>query len=268
MSGARGHDEDEMPDNMQNWRVFQGTELGSLMAGIYGNQNKPKINYPKPRVKTFEADKEKGFRYCGSNPSADDPRKVTRSDVKVNVPKLNGGRTRADYKQIEFVPKRRNAEKIQEEMDDITMRMQRYRPAHIHNISSDAEKERLSQINTYKGGKALPVGLTLPMGETPLERAEKVKEMGRMNAVKEKRMGLPAGSIALNKGSNKGDQGSRRPAAQSSDEMYAEQIVSEIEERRIYLEEGKELGIIKPGKERELRAEISSKLEELKKYEK
>lgn len=257
---TQNNDESE---NMDNWKQFQGTELGSLMASIYGNQNKPKINYPKPKVKAFDPDKEKGFRCCGSKPNADDPRKTTRRDVKVNVPRLNGGRTRGDYKQIDFVPKRRNAEKIQEEMEDITMRMQRYRPAHTRNISSDAERERLSQINTYKGGKGLPVGLTLPVGETPLERAEKVKEMGRVNAVKEKRLGLPAGSLS---------QGKEQPyigkKLRSTDEMYAEQIVEEIEERRLYLEEGKQQGYLKPGQEIELKSEISRKLEELKQYEK
>jgi hypothetical protein len=32
---------------MENWKQFHGTELGGLLGKIYGNDNKPLINYPK-----------------------------------------------------------------------------------------------------------------------------------------------------------------------------------------------------------------------------
>ena len=77
----------EKEEEMNNWKQFQGTELGSLMSSIYGNQNRPKINYPKPKTKPMTKEQmEKGFHYAGSKPGASDPRKVTRTNVKVNVP--------------------------------------------------------------------------------------------------------------------------------------------------------------------------------------
>ena len=75
-------------EEMNNWKQFQGTELGSLMSSIYGNQNRPKISYPKPKTKPMTKEQmAKGFQYVGAKPDAADPRKSTRRDVKINRPK-------------------------------------------------------------------------------------------------------------------------------------------------------------------------------------
>lgn len=178
-------------DRMENWRQFQGTELGSLMGSLYGNQNKPKINYPKPKTKPSNLDHTRGFQYCGAKPEATDPRKSTRRDVKLNVPRLNGGR-KSDSEPmglIDIMPKRRNADKIKDEIDEIVMRNTNYRPAHTRNVTSDAEKDRYSQICTFKGGKGLPEGLTLPQGTAPFEMAAKRKEAENRDAVRNNRLG-------------------------------------------------------------------------------
>ena len=167
----------EKEEEMNNWKQFQGTELGSLMSSIYGNQNRPKINYPKPKTKPMTKEQmEKGFHYAGSKPGASDPRKVTRTNVKVNVPKKFQGKRshnivetleeRDDsFGMIDIVPKRRQAERIKEELDDIAMRNSSYRPAHRPGYSTDVEKDKFSQICTFKGGKGLPKELTLPKGK-------------------------------------------------------------------------------------------------------
>lgn len=67
-------------DRMDNWKQFQGTELGGLLGRIYSN-DRPKISYPKPKVKPQEP--RAGFIPGGSKAGADDPRKSTRRKVCV-----------------------------------------------------------------------------------------------------------------------------------------------------------------------------------------
>lgn len=113
----------------------------------------------------------------------------------------------------------------------------------------------MNQIFTFKGGKGLPTELTHPEGEMPLEVASKRKEMERMDAVRLKR-GLAPNRAAPS-------AGGRGRAPLSENEQLAEHISSEIEERRQHLEEMLELGQLKPEKERQLRAEIATKVREL-----
>ena len=167
----------------EHWRQFQGTELGNLMSQLYG-QNRPKINYPKP--KTTPSMPHKEFIPGGSKLDASDPRKVTRRPVSMVVPKV-AIRAAESIKPIDIIPKRRNAEKIKEELDDIVMRNTYYRPAHIKPSSTEYEKERLNQIFSFKGGKALPEELTNPTRETPMELSAKKREEERMASIRERR---------------------------------------------------------------------------------
>lgn len=233
----------------ENWRQFQGTELGNLMAQLYGNQNKPKINYPKPR--TVPSLPQKDFIPGGSNFDAVDPRKVTRRSVNMIVPKV-ASRPMEVHKPIDIIPKRRNAEKIKLELDDINMRNTYYRPAHVKPTSCDYEKERLNQIFSFKGGKALPEELTNPIGLTPMELAERKRETDRIATIKERR-GITKQVVVAN--------------VLNSSEQFAQHIVQEIEERRLHLEEMKRLGALKPSDEAALKSEIATKLRELKMYE-
>ena len=70
-------------EKMDNWKQFQGTDLGSLMGSIYGNENKPKINYPKPRVRAKARPPTEPFLPGGAKAGASDPRKATKVDKKV-----------------------------------------------------------------------------------------------------------------------------------------------------------------------------------------
>lgn len=239
---------------MDNWKQFHGTELGSLMSQIYGNQNKPKINYPKLQTrKAVEAPKT--FIPGGAKQEAEDPRKATRRVVNIAVPK-NFKEKGDSVNPIDVINRRRSAESIKQEIDEIKLRQTHYRPAYRQPISGDEEKERLNQIFTFKGGKGLPTELTHPEGEMPLEVASKRKEMERMDAVRTKR------GLAPNR-PGAGAVGGRGRAPLSENEQLAEHISSEIEERRQHLEEMLELGELRPEKERQLKAEIAAKVREL-----
>ena len=143
----------------QNWRQFQGTELGPVMARLYGNENRPVINYPKPKSKKFEP--HPTFIPGGASHNATDPRKTTRNYVNIDIPIPTGGKMRTKFSMVDAIPKRRGEETIQKEMDDIRMRQAYYRPAHSQATSSDMEKDKLAQICQYKGGKGLPEELTV-----------------------------------------------------------------------------------------------------------
>jgi hypothetical protein len=241
----------EDANEMNNWRQFQGTELGSLMAGLYGNKNRPKISYPKPAQKKMQEQKQ--FIPGGAKPSAADPRKVTRNAVNMVVPRPSGTR-KENVRPIDVIARRRGNTHIQVEMDDIRMRQAHYRPAYTQPFSAEAEKERLSQICTYKGGKGLPEGLTFPVGEMPLEIAARRKEEERWAAVKAKRGGGQGGGQT---------QTQRAPRQASEAEQMASLIEGEIEERRCYLKEMRDLGALRPEQERALTNEIARKVQEL-----
>ena len=152
---------------MNAWKQFQGTELGSVLAGLYGNQNKPKINYPKPKTSKQPIDMtSKKFIPGGANPNSSDPRQSTRKNVNILVPKFSSNSSHlsrgASYSNtgagidevtlpIQIINRRKSAESIKIEMDDIRMRQTHYRPAYSQPYSSESEKERLNQIFTFKG---------------------------------------------------------------------------------------------------------------------
>lgn len=233
---------------MDNWKQFQGTELGGLLGSIYGNQNRPKINYPKPKQRAPV--EKKDFIPGGAKSEAVDPRKATRKAVTIAVPKLSG-RTESEQeniKPIDIIPKRKNLSAIQVELDDIRMRQEHYRPAHVRPIHSEAEKDRLSQVFTHKGGKGLPEGLTLPISEAPFEIETRNREKERWNNIRRKRgqLTIPAPKAAI-----------------SDDEMLARQIQAEIEERTQYIEEMRQLNALQPAQERTLKRELQQRVVEL-----
>ena len=67
------------------------------------------------------------------------------------------------------------------------MTCRRSRPAHFA-ARGDAEKQRISEIFTYRGGKGLPEELTVPVQEeTPFDRIQRLKsktENGKYTIVK------------------------------------------------------------------------------------
>ena len=199
------------------------------------------------RKKSFEA--PKSFIPGGAKIDASDPRKATRRNVQVDVPKVAQRGPSRSYKAIDLIDRRKSADVIKTEIDDIQLKQSRYRPAYVQPISADSEKDRLSQVFTFKGGKALPDELTNPVGVAPFEIAAKKKEQERLQSIRLKR----GGSLR---------RGPRTAPVLSVEEQLAEQIRSEIDERTQHLHEMRALGV--KDKETALKAEIARKVAELK----
>ena len=171
--------------------------------------------------------------------------------MKLSIPKPSQ-KNANDIALIDCVPRRRTEAVIKAELEDIHMRQMHYRPAYVKPISTEDEKERLSQMCEYKGGKALPAELIAPPRDTPLEMQQKKKEKDRLAAIQMKRSG------AVHQ--------TRQAVPLSATEQLAEQISSEIDERRQHLEEMYVLGI-SPTDEARIKAEISIRVAELQKLD-
>jgi hypothetical protein len=231
---------------MENWKQFHGTELGGLLGKIYGNDNKPLINYPKLKTKPKAADPQAPFLPCGK-PGAVDARKATKREVNVNVPQV-GKSKRQSYSAIDCVARRRNESVIKTELDEISLRNSHYRPAHTRAISTEAEKEKYSQICSFKGGKGLPAELTQPVGEAPFEAEAKRKEAERMSKLRAK---------------YRGNESKPVPRELSHAEQMEVQLTQEINERCDYLDTMKEIGI-SPSEVTKIKSEINQRVAELK----
>ena len=131
------------------------------------------------------------------------------------------------------------------------MRQTHYRPGHTRAIATDAEKDRLNQIFTYHGGKALPADACHPVGDTPFEIAERKKESQRLAEVRQK----------YSKAEVK-----HAPVQLSHKENLANQITGEINERCEYLKAMQELNADSK-KLQSIKADIASKVNELKRLE-
>jgi hypothetical protein len=155
---------------------------------------------------------------------------------------------------VDNIPRRKQESVIRAELDDIRLRQNHYRPAYTQAISSEAEKQRFSEICTYKGGKGLPV--VLPVSDAPFEIAEKAR-ISKLN--EEHRARRNGGVVPTAHRSSKPNI--------SVDEQLAMQITSEIDDRRSYIEEMKSAGKLSAQDETRLKGEIASRLQELKRLD-
>jgi hypothetical protein len=212
----------------EHWKQFQGTQLGGLLSGIYGS-NRPVINYPKPKKSSnsFIPGAVK-FNSGGGKVGSTDPRKSTRrSTDNLIVPKVNGrsGRNENVYHPIDLLDRRKGADAIKLECDKEVDRQRHYRPGNFKSTSSDAEKDRLSQIFTFHGGKILPSDVSAPKTLAPFEIAQQKKEFDGRNNVRLSRGLKPKNSNKMNINTK----------SLSTSETMADQISSEIQERSDYL---------------------------------
>lgn len=250
----------ERGQDQQNWQQFNGTQLGSVLAGIYGN--KPKINYPVPKQakNAFDPNKVK-FKPCNAPVvhGAQDPRKTTRRDVS-NMAVPTGFRGEAarpgPFHAISYVPHRRGAAEIKAEMETVNDRQRHYRPA-VRRVIGESEKDRYSQVCAYKGGKIMMPELTPPSSEAPFEIAAKINAIEMDKKFRATRKGL----------SNRHNNTVPTPAAKTEEQQMASLIQAEIEERCNYLEEMKAIGAISKSEIQTLQAEIKSRTLELIKLE-
>ena len=245
-----------MDGSAENWRQFQGTELGGLLSSIYGGARRGMVKYPVLKKSTAEFDPAAAkFRPVNSTLQTTDPTKATRRSVRVAVPRPSGGESKENLSlQVSSLPTRRSEEVIRAELDEITMRQRAYRPAY-HAPKGEEEKERLAQICMYKGGKGLPV--VLPVGETPMELAARNAQQKKNDVfVQQRRLA-------------RGDERASAAAMQvlrsprmSVEERMAQQISREIDERCAHLEEMRDIGISK-AEEKAIIADINARAAEL-----
>lgn len=234
-------------ESMDNWKQFQGTELGPLLAQIYGN-SRPKIDYPTVKTRKFQP-QDKFVPYASTSSSH---RNAEKTQAKINVPKPNQ-KLHSDVSLIDCIPKRRNENLISKEIDEIKMRQQHYRPTFSKPISSNEEKERLSQIFEYKGGRTniLPKEFSNKVTDTPLEIASKLKEQQRIDEIKFRR-----GILSSKKPSTR--------STMSADELLAEQISEEIKDRQKHMTELMSNGTLTKDIENRLIMEINQRIKDLK----
>lgn len=179
--------------------------------------------------------------------------------LSVNVPK-NFGRSDATYAPVDLVPKRRSASSCQSTLADFDLRDRAYRPPNRPAFSSDAEKERLAEVFTFKGGSALPAELTNMVGPMPSEVKRMQAERDRVEKAKAARRARLNGGVDPMAKAEKGEDGEE---GRDPKDLLFEQIYDEIMERRAFqaqMEDTKEGGQTR----RQVAGEISQRISKLK----
>jgi len=248
--------------------AFRNTEAGRLMARLY---NAPvtassRINYPKPKKRNKHHNKsaitwsnEQQWRAVNSANTQCDPRRSEFDWGKarnVHVPSF-----RKKFKQpskVDIIPKRKSAQECQENIQHHEMLREAYRPGNTSGFSTDAEKCRLNEIFAYKGGCALPEGLTNPVeAMTPSERIWREKEEKRLEQIRFKRQGNNFGGVNLENVQNSVSE------EKDAKDLLFDQIMNEVRERREYQMELEELGAGADSR-RDVAMEIASRISRLK----
>ena len=235
------------------WRAFRhDTEAGRLLARLYGVDNRSSttnIKYPKLKPNQQQPlHHDAQWRSVGA-PHTRDPTEKRYDRAKaqaVPVPKF--GRNKIDSTRssaVDRIPHRRSAQSCSNEVANGRKQSGAYRPPRQNVIYSEAEKEKLSEINTYRGGKILPTDLTHPVAPLPSEIEKRQREADRL---RKSQMDEPH-------------------ASQSSSSTLFDQILNEINERRAWQSEMEVIGA--GGKSRQKTVEeISARIKELHRIDK
>ena len=142
-------------------------------------------------------------------------------------------------------------------IDDMEMRQSAYRPPNVQAFSADKEKQRLSEVFTHKGGKALPKDLTHPVGPAPYEVRQRQAEQQRVveaKAARRTRLNGGVDPLAV-------EPTPSAPEKSTKDQLF-DQIYSEIKDRRSYQEQMELAGAGKADRQR-IAGEISTRLSQL-----
>ena len=259
-----------LQEKEDNWKQFLGSELGSVLSGIYGNQ-RPKINYPVPKKKSFNPTKQKFLPVNSKIQSGayQDPRKTTRRDTrgKVSVPtgfKGEAAAHRRPFDPMVLVPTRKGYDEIKKEMEIQNDRQRAYRPpVNTFKIGED-EKERYGQVCAYKGGKGLMQGATdLPRDQTPWEVAQNRKRIEQEAQFKATRRLGPQSSTGRQRGVSPITLPPASGSSSNDSEQMQDQIVAEINERADYLEDMERMGELSKAEKKRLQGEIRTRTLEL-----
>ena len=135
--------------NLENWKKFNGTEIGSYLSKIYGK--KSNINYPttsnsNTKQTTFQPNQP--FKNSGKVEHTVKSRTNEKNLVPLPKRKVKEIKLIA---AVDLIPRRKNETNITNELNNIKLQQQHYRPAYPKALSTDEEKDRLNQICRYKG---------------------------------------------------------------------------------------------------------------------
>ena len=218
---AREDKENEQSANAM--RDFDGTKAGRLLQSLYAGQ-KPQISYPK--VRTRKQAERPQFIPGGAREGHSDCRLANKKSTfeerrKVRAPAVGMGK-RGEWAPIDFVKHRKREDAIERDSKDAARR-DYFGIGRTKGVSTGAEKLRLQKINTYGGGKALPEEMLLGKMEMPSKAAKQAFQPRR----------------------------EKGPA-----ELF-DQIVTEIQERKDFLEKMQGLG-----KDKEYRAQVEAEIKD------
>lgn len=159
-----------------------------MLKKLYGaNAGHPNIAYPKLTTKA-QTGKKAAFVPGGGKVGASDPRSRNKKQVTVAVP--HRMREESKWKPIDFVRRKKTKDNINEELGEMRMRNDAYRPPHVR-VMGENEKIRMQEKFQYGGGKGLPKEMTHPSGPLPSELRAEAKEQARVAKEWRKRRGEP-----------------------------------------------------------------------------
>ena len=250
--------------NNENWRAFgNDSEAGRLLAKLYGGSYKPAINYPPLKTRKADDLQDRVWRPTDKANNVD-PR-LSKFDKgaanRVCVPKNFGRGDRHAFAPVDLVPKKRSGAECKATIADFEMRDRAYRPPNRAAFSSDAEKERLAEVFTYKGGAALPAELTNMVGPMPSEMKRQQAELERVEKAKSSRRARLNGGVDPMAATSSGKNATYEET--DPKELLFDQIYDEIKDRRAFQAEMEET---KDGKasRRQVAGEISQRISKLK----
>lgn len=221
----------------QSWKSFgMDTEAGRLLNKLYaGSSSKPQINYPP--VRTRKSNNKPTFIPGGGQTNVDSRQQNLKDTSSMFVPKVGRGPKPAKSHAIDRITKRKTKKQIfNKRTADETERM-RYRPPLRKAIATESNKRLLQAQFQFKGGKCLPETGTMQAmeGHLPLQLVTGKPSFARVRAMK---------AAALEKEAAAKENLTADPnlklLLRLEDEF--EEVMNEIDERKLFLDEMLEFG--------------------------
>ena len=134
--------------NLENWKKFNGTEIGSYLSKIYGK--KSNINYPTTSNSNTKQSFQPNQPFKNSGKVEHVIKSRTNEKNLVPLPSRKVKEIKL-IAAVDLIPKRKNETNITNELNNIKLHQQYYRPSYPKALSTDEEKDRLNQICRHKG---------------------------------------------------------------------------------------------------------------------
>jgi hypothetical protein len=230
------------------WKEFgKQTEAGKLLYELYGVRFRPDkfVKYPKLKLKSKEE--------LNSNTNKDRPKSsnnLKNAAKKINYPDLDGYKNIPTYNKVDFIPKRKKQNVIQQEIDDIKNAISKDYNTNVYSknklINRKMQIEKLQDNFQYQERTSMPKGARLPGLKMVSNNTTSENEL--------KNSEQPAIKPTFNKHNRR----------EELNYLYS-QIIKEIDERYSYMEEMKNLG---KNMDQVIMVEIKERIDELKKIQK